>query len=234
MYFIIVISYVLVLLLTPAAVILSRWTGSRLALPLLTAIAGYFPFLLRIQVSLLDGFLILLWWTVILSILVLWFSRRQPELMRSLIWRSQEYSDSMFRWIETQQLPEGSTRQVLFFHFKQTLIYCALAFLSANFFALILGSALLNYMNFYVASLARASAKPRKALWMGWNPWSIIRVVSFLYLGIVVSTPMLWLLIPIPWKLRLALFAPGLAGIALDLVLKITLSKSWSLRLRKL
>ncbi|MCI0601601.1 hypothetical protein L0156_01160 [bacterium] len=233
MYFIIMISSLLVLILTSAAVLLSRWIQSRVALPVLTAIAGYFPFAMEAQVSFARGFLILVLWTLLLSVLILWFSRREPERMERLIWRSSEYSDSMMRWIETGELPEGSARQVIFFHLKQTVLYCVLAFLSLNFLALVLGSALLNYMNFYVAQLSRRSSRAGSALWMGWNPWSVIRVLTFLYLGMVVSAPTMWLLFAIPWSLSAVLLLPAVAGLLLDLFLKLTLARRWSLRLHK-
>lgn len=227
------ISSLLVLILTSAAVLLSRWIQSRVALPVLTAIAGYFPFAMEAQVSFARGFLILVLWTLLLSALILWFSRREPERMERLIWRSSEYSDSMMRWIETGELPEGSARQVIFFHLKQTVLYCVLAFLSLNFLALVLGSALLNYMNFYVAQLSRRSSRAGSALWMGWNPWSVIRVLTFLYLGMVVSAPTMWLLFAIPWSLSAVLLLPAVAGLLLDLFLKMTLARRWSLRLHK-
>jgi hypothetical protein len=222
------ISSLLVLILTPAAVLLSRWIQSRTALPVLTAIAGYFPFVMEAQVSFARGFLILVLWTLVLSVLILWFSRREPANAERLIWRSREYSDSMMRWIETGELPEGSPRQVIVSHFKQTILYCLLAFLSLNFLSLVLGSALLNYMNFYVAHLSKRSSRPGLVLWMGWNPWSVIRVLSFLYVGMVVSTSSMWLLFAIPWKLSFSLLLPGVIGLLLDLSLKLTLSRRWS------
>jgi hypothetical protein len=137
------ISTLLVLILTPTAVLLSRWIKSRAALPVLTAIAGYFPFVMEAQVSFVRGFLILVLWTLLLSVLILWFSRRDPQNSERLIWRSREYSESMMRWIETGELPEGSSRQVIVSHLKQTVLYSVLAFLSLNFLSLVLGSALL-------------------------------------------------------------------------------------------
>jgi hypothetical protein len=222
------ISSLLVLILTPTAVLLSRSIQSRAALPVLTAIAGYFPFVMEAQVSFTRGFLILVLWTLILSLLILWLSRMDPENWERLIWRSREYSDSMMRWIETGELPEGSPRQVIVSHFKQTVLYCLLAFLSLNFLSLVLGSALLNYMNFYVAHLSNRSSRPRLLLWIGWNPWSVIRVLSFLYLGMVVSAPTMWLLFSITWRPSFLLLLPGLIGLVLDLFLKLTLSHRWS------
>ena len=221
------VSCLLVLILTPAAVLLSRWIQSRAALPVLTAIAGYFPFVMEAQVSLVRGFLILVLWTLLLSVLILWFSRREPENWEGLICRSREYSQSMMRWIESGELPEGSPRQVIVSHLKQTLLYCALAFLSLNFLSLVLGSALLNYMNFYLAQLSKRSTRPGLVLWLGWNPWSVIRVLSFLYLGMVASAPTMWLLFAIHWRLSVSLLLPGLIGLFLDLFLKLTLSRRW-------
>lgn len=232
MYLIIVMSWALVLLLTIAAFFLARWISSRVALPLLVTIAGYFPFALEAQISFARGFLILLLWTFVLSVLVLFFSWKEPERMERMIWRAGEYSSGMFRWIQTGQLPEGSTLQVILFHLKQTLIYCLIAALSANFLGLLLGSALLNYMNFYVARLARESTNPLKAIFMGWNPWSVVRVLSFLWLGMVVSGLSMRLLFAIPWRLSYGLVIPPIIGIVLDLLLKILLSQSWSSRLR--
>ena len=226
------ISYGLVLLLTPAAFFLSRWIQSRLAFPLLAAIAGYFPFLLEAQNSFFRGYMLLLWWTLILSVIVLWFSMKDADKMMPLIWRSQEYTGSMMRWIDTGELPEGRPGRVLLFHLKQTAIYCLLAALSANFLALVLGAALLNYMNYYVAMYLRRTGGRVHGAFLAWNPWSVIRVLGFLYLGIVVSTPALWLLIPVPWRLSLRLLIPGIACLVLDVVLKIALSKTWSNRLQ--
>jgi hypothetical protein len=225
-------SSLLVLILTLAAVLLSRWLRSRAALPVLTAIAGYFPFVMEAQVSFERGFLILVLWILILSALILWFSRKDPENWEPLIWRSREYSDSMMRWIEGGELPEGSPRQVIVSHIKQTMLYCLLAFFSLNFLSLVLGSALLNYMNFYVSQLSNRSFRPGMVLWMGWNPWSVLRVLSFLYLGMVVSAPTMWTLFAIPYRFSITLLLPGLIGLLLDLFLKLTLSRRWSRYLR--
>jgi|GEM_PF-3269026 len=227
-------SWILVLVLTPVSVFLARWISSRSALLVLVTIAGYFPFVLEVQVSFLSGFLILFLWTVLLSVLILGLCRREPERMQRLIWRSSEYTSGMFRWIETGQLPEGSLKQVLFYHLKQTLVYCLIAVLSANFLALVLGSALLNHMNYYVARLAGKSSKPFRAFIMGWNPWSLVRVISFLWLGIAVSAPSLSLLFAIPWRFSFALVAPALAGILADFLLKLILAPVWSAKLRRL
>src|SRR5262249_55945876 len=144
-----------------------------------------------------------------------------------LIWKSEEYCSNMFQWIQTGQLPEGSDASVIFFHIKQTVIYGVLAAVSANFLSLLLGAALLNYMNYYVAQLARQSKNSGIAFLMGWNPWSVIRVVAFLWLGVILSLPLLS-----RSKFRFSDLLPGIAGVILEILLKITLSARWAGKLR--
>jgi hypothetical protein len=227
-------SWLLVLLLTPTAVFVSKWISSRAGMLVLPAISVFYPFIREARISFLNGFLILLFWTLLLSLVVSYLSFKQPQPMQNIIWRSREYAEGMFRWIETAELPEGSATQVLLFHLRQTLLYCAVALFTANFLALLLGAGLLNYMNYYVASFARRSSIPPIAFFLAWNPWSVVRVLSFLWLGMVVSAPSLAVLVPIPWKISLKLVAPAVIGLILDVVLKLSLSRMWSLKLRHL
>src|SRR5262249_6248261 len=146
--------------------------------------------LLEIQKSFLHAFAIVLCWTILLSISVIVLTIRNPARMEQSIWRSRSYSDSMFEWITSGQLPEGSSSQVVLSHIKQTVIYCLAGLISANFLSLFMGSALLNYMNFYVAEFYGKSLS-RSGAWKAWNPWSIVRVVTFLWIGVLVSVPIL-------------------------------------------
>lgn len=148
--------------------------------------------------------------------------------MADRIWRARDYSDGMFRWILTGDLPEGSAGAVVLAHLKQTALYCALTLLSANLLSLMLGSALLNTMNFYVAQLMRRSGNAAKALICGWNPWSIIRVSAFLWLGVVLSAPALHWAGKGTGAVSIAALSAGVAGILVDLALKLGLSRPWS------
>lgn len=207
---------------TYLAFVLAVWTEKKWALPLLTACASYFPFLIEVRVSVLRGFWLVLTWSVLLSSLVLFFSFRNPERMRKAIWRGDSYTEAMFGWIKTGKLPEGNTVSILLFHLRQTILYCVLAFASANFLSLLLGAALLNYMNFYVSQLALRSKRRVRAFVIGWNPWSVIRVVAFLWLGIVFSLPLLS-----PRDFTFGAMLPGIIGVILDVTLKILLSAYW-------
>lgn len=172
--------------------------------------------------------MVLLLWVVTQSVLVLFHSYRNPSQMGDLIWKGREYSESMFRWLDTRRLPEEGPFSVMLSHAKQALLYCASALVSANFLSMVLGSALLNYMNYYVAMLARQSRNKWIAFLLGWNPWSLIRVVSFLWLGVVLTLPLLRYLLPLTDSFSCRMLIAGLTGVFLDICLKLCLSAYWS------
>jgi hypothetical protein len=201
----------------------------------LPVIVVYYPFLMQLQESLVSSYLLLLFWALVLTGITLIASfRARTDVIGRLTWRAREYTEVMFAWIRTGVLPEGRPSSVVAFHAKQTMLYCVLALLSANLLSLLLGCALLNYMNCYVAALAQSSSSKGRAILMGWNPWSLIRVCAFLWLGIVCSLPLLSRVdLPVP-DFSYTMVLPGLAGVIADMALKIVLSRSWSRRLRTL
>lgn len=211
---------------------MSRWIHWKWFLPTATGCTVYYFFFREIRVSIQFGFALLLFWTVVQTIAVLLAAYCWPKLMARSIWRAESYTESMFNWIETGVLPEGPPASVVIFHVRQTLVYCALALISANFLSLVLGSALLNYMNYYVAQLALRSRKPLTAFILGWNPWSLIRVISFLWLGTVFGILFTSNIFILQYKFNWIWLIPGIAGVIADIVLKILGSPSWRLTLR--
>jgi hypothetical protein len=226
-------EYVLTIALTPVLFGLSIILGNRILFLLLCTIPAYVSYLLGLRSSIISAFVTLLIWTFIQSFLVIFSSLRSNNKMARLIFRSETYSESMFRWIKTGILPEGNSIQVIRIHLQQTLIYCVLAFVTGNLLSLIFGCMLLNYMNFYVAQFA-AQNKSWKAFVFGWNPWSVVRVVSFLWLGAVLGIPLLSYLWKMNIEFRFIWLVPGIIGVILDLILKLTVSDRWRIKLGRL
>jgi hypothetical protein len=224
------VLYVIVSLTTLGSILLARITKSPILLPVCTAAGVYYPFIREIQQSFQAAFTLLLFWSLLQSALVLAFIFVEPDAR--WIWKGREYTDSMFRWIESGDLPEGSAVQVIFFHAKQTILYVVLAIISANLVSLILGSSLLNYMNYYVAHFARRTSNPLFSIFMGWNPWSIVRVVAFLWLGVVCGSLLLRQFFPIPFHVTAGLILPPIIGVIVDVALKLTMGRWWSFRLK--
>src|SRR6266702_2332253 len=59
------------------------------------------------------------------------------------------------------------------------------------------GAVLMNFMSFYVASLARAGVPAGAVVLLGWQPWALCRVAAFCVLGVVLAEPLLGRLRPL-------------------------------------
>ncbi len=226
-------EYVLIIALTPVLFILAVLLGNRIMFVILCTIPAYVGYLLGLKNSVMSAFAVLLIWTFIQSSLVIFSSLRSTTKMAKLIFRSEPYTESMFRWIETGILPEGSLLRVIRIHIQQSLLYCMLALISGNLVSLIFGCMLLNYMNFYVSQLTLRK-KSWKAFVFGWNPWSIVRVLAFLWLGTALGVPLVSYVLKINVEFQFGWLVPGIVGVVVDLILKLTMSDSWRLRLGRL
>src|SRR5204863_1676515 len=101
------------------------------------------------------------------------------------------YRDEMFAWIRTGVGTEGSPRRFVPQHALHLGAFVLLSLLSASALSIAMGAVLMNYMGFYVASLARAGAPLWAVVLLGWQPWAIARVAAFSVLGVVLAQPLL-------------------------------------------
>jgi hypothetical protein len=98
-----------------------------------------------------------------------------------------------------------------------------------------MGAVLMNYMAFYVSSLARLGAPPRAVLLLGWQPWALCRVAAFATLGVVLAEPMLSRVVGAPRPPGVKRYlAWAAAGILADWALKAALAPLWGQWLRRL
>jgi hypothetical protein len=143
----------------------------------------------------------------------------------------------MFAWIATGQGTEGNPRAFLPQHLAHLAAFAGLSLVSASALSILAGAVLMNYMDYYVASLARAGVEPVWVALLGWQPWAICRVAAFCVLGVVLSEPLLARLGRAPRPTFSAL-CPWLlvaaGGILADWLLKAALAPTWGLELRAL
>ncbi|HET7617562.1 MAG TPA: hypothetical protein VFK20_03560, partial [Vicinamibacterales bacterium] len=73
-----------------------------------------------------------------------------------------------------------------------------------------------------------------RAAVLAWVPWALIRVASFVVLGVVLGAPLLARLFRFSYRLRdeWRWIALALAGLAADALLKWLLAPSWRLLIR--
>ena len=91
-----------------------------------------------------------------------------------------------------------------------------------------MGAALLNEMNAYVATLLRAARRRGRVLLLAWNVWSVVRVAAYVSIGAAAAVPLLRLA---GWRADASavsgLAVAGAIGVVVDLVLKLALSRSY-------
>jgi len=147
-----------------------------------------------------------------------------------LVLNGPEYKEEMFKWIKTGVGAEGDPRLFVKPKLVELAVFSLLSAVSAGFLGLLLGAYLLNYMNYYVGCLF-IHAKPGYTLTValaGWPVYAVIRVVGYVCLGTVLSTPLAAKLLKAKFSgrsLRRQLTVAA-AAIILDFILKATVANA--------
>jgi hypothetical protein len=210
--------------------------GQPLVLPLLNTAPAFVVMALRLRRGDRQGAAIaMLVWAASQAVFGTLSFALWPRPVDELILNGPAYRDEMFHWIRTGQGSEGSPRLFLPQHLLHLAAFVAVSLATASALSMVMGSLLMNYMSFYVASLARAGAPAWAVVFLGWQPWAICRVAAFCVIGVALSEPLLSRLARYPYpglgaSRRLLLWAG--AGILADWVLKATLAPWWGLWLR--
>lgn len=178
-------------------------------------------------------------WAVAVTISTVAAAAHSPDAAMRGIWHASAYRDEMLRWIATGSGAEADIVRFLPRVLVEYVLVVVLAALSAGIAALFLGSLLLGYMNGYVGwVVAHADPKtgPLAAALLGWPPWPMARVVSFILAGTAAAA---WgygrLYDRAGARPRVArLFTASLVFLSLDIALKWGLAPAWRVFLRAL
>lgn len=149
-----------------------------------------------------------------------------PEKAEKTVINGKNYKEEMFEWIRTDLGRESSPEDFIPQHLIHAGVFVILSLVSASFLSIIMGSIMVNYMNFYVSQLIIHSKNKAIPIIFGWHFWSLIRVFSFVILGVLLSEPLLSLIKkkrPQIGKEKF-LFSLAISGLLLDIVLKILFS----------
>lgn len=152
-----------------------------------------------------------------------------------LVLHGPEYRDEMLHWIRTGEGTEGDVRLFLPQHVLHLAAFLVLSLLTGSAVSMAMGAVLMNYMAYYVASLARAGVPAVTVLLLGWQPWAIARVAAFCAFGTVLAEPVLARVLGYPrpplraWR---GVLAAAALGILSDWILKASLAPHWGLWLR--
>lgn len=178
----------------------------------------------------------MLFWALCMAVVCIWGVVHFPEQARSSIFNGAKYQQQMFHWIKTGIGAEGDPGQFVPQHLIHFIVFCVLSAISAGFLSLLMGAVLMNYMSFYVGSLIAASSDTFKATVMGWHPWAIIRVASYVMLGVILAEPLICKIVKRDYNYSEVrpYFWIAITGIAVDILMKALLAPTWGLLLRRI
>jgi hypothetical protein len=152
-----------------------------------------------------------------------------PQRTAHLFINADAYQREMFTWVLTGIGPESTPSEFVPLHLRHAALFVVLSLLTGSVLSMPMGAVLMNYMGHYVGALAARSASPMAVLILGWHPWAVIRIASFVVLGVVLGGPVLARIGGFKSEVRAQ--APWIAlavgGILLDLLVKWLLAPTW-------
>ena len=222
---------------TLAATSIGFVAGNKIVLPVLQVAVAY-PVLFSLLTAEMRkrAFAAMLFWALCLGIVVVSACIRYPDAAARSIFYGTTYAQEMFHWIKTGEGAEGNPVQFVPVHLVHFVIFAIFSLLTASLLSLTMGALLMNYMSFYVGSVILASHDRFLAAVMAWHPWSVIRVISFVLLGVILAEPLICKIQKRDYDYAgvRRYFWIALNGLVLDILMKGLLAPWWGLTLRRL
>lgn len=204
--------------------------GVPLLLPILNTLAS-FPFMvlalrrgeLRLAVARM------LIWALTMAVVATLGSYRRPAQTGALILRGEAYRAEMFAWLATGQGAESNPSEFIPQQIGHAALFSTLALATGGVGAMPMGAVLMNYMGHYVGTLTAAGRRPAVTMILAWHPWAVIRVISFVVIGVVLAAPLLSRLgrFQVDSGAARTLLSCAGAGLVADIVLKTLLAPAW-------
>jgi hypothetical protein len=204
--------------------------GVPVLLPLLNTLAS-FPFMvlalrrgdLRLAVARM------LLWALTMAAVATLVSYERPVQTDSLFLRGQAYRTEMFGWVMSGQGAESRPSEFIPQQAGHAAAFSGLALVTGGAAAMPMGAVLMNYMGHYVGALAASSRRPVLTMILGWHPWAVIRVISFVVIGVVLSAPLLSRVarFKVDRQAARTLLTWAAAGLVADVLLKTLLAPAW-------
>jgi hypothetical protein len=237
------VTGVIIVVATVVSYMIGWLIGSPVLVPILNTAASY-PFMV---VALRRGDLpraitLMLIWAATMALCSTTMSFRSPAVTDRVFLGGEAYRIEMHAWVRTGVGAESTPSQFIPEHVWHAVAFAVLTLASGGALAMPMGAVLTNYMGHYVGTLAALGAHPAALMILGWHPWAVIRIVSFVIIGVVLSVPLLvrvarWrgasMQAPSAAQSR-HLLAWALSGLLLDIVVKAALAPAWQRLLLRL
>ena len=221
-------------LLVIAATLVSYAAGWSIGLPVLVPILNTlasYPFMIaalrRGELRLAVARMLI--WALTMGVAATALSFARPAETGQLFIRAQAYRAEMFEWVLTGRGAESTPSAFIPQHLGHAALFSTLTLATGGALGMPMGAVLMNYMGHYVGTLAETSAHPARTVLLAWHPWAVIRVISFVVIGVVLSAPLLSRIgkFRVDWMTGRRLLAWASAGLVLDILLKALLAPTW-------
>ncbi len=221
-------TQLVILGLTPLVPLLGLIPGGRWVLPLVAPLPLWPIFARAVRAGRFgQAFGFSMVWTALLSASVIAFTQLSPQAAADSILNAEPYRQEMFGWLENGFGKETTPSRFVPEHLLHLGGFVVLTAISGGYLGLALGAALVGYMSYFVGSFAASTGAPVLGSLVAWVPWSVVRVLSFVALGVVLARPVLlrraW---PFAARERRWLLI-ALAGILTDLLVKTLLAPAY-------
>ena len=173
-------------------------------------------------------------WALTLAVCATLLSYVDPARTDTLFIRGAAYRTEMFAWVLTGRGAESTPSLFLPQQAMHAALFALLAAATGGVLAMPMGAVLMNYMGHYVGALAAASAHPALTMVLGWHPWAVIRIASFVALGVILSMPLIARIAScdVDWCAARTPLVWACAGLFTDVVMKTLLAPAWQRLLR--
>jgi hypothetical protein len=179
---------------------------------------------------------LMLLWALLQAVAGTLAFRMWPARAEAVVIHGAAYREEMFHFIRSGEGAEGSLRLFLPQHVAHVATFVALSLATGSVLSIVMGAALMNYMDFYVASLSLHGVPALEVVCFGWQPYAIVRVAAFCTLGAVLAEPVLSRVLRYPYpglSAARTYVALALCGILTDWIVKATIAPYWGFRLRE-
>ena len=231
---------IVLLLATLVSYPVGLWLRQPWLLPVFNALPAYVVLVHRLRKGERGGAVrAMLWWAAALAIVgtvvFVWW----PEPIGDTVLNGPEYKNEMFSWIRTGRGVAANIRLFLPESLVRLGAFIVVGLGTGSAGAMVMGAALMNYMSYYVAALAKAGMPPWAVTLLGWPPWTIARVAAFVTLGVLLAEPLVCLVFPsakekLKAGTRAAYIMAAMSGILADWSLEFLLAPTWGRWLRAL
>jgi len=204
--------------------------GMPVLVPVLNTLASY-PFMvaaLRRGRS-REALALMIVWAITMGVCATLVAYAAPWRAGAIFLRGDTYREEMFAWVMTGRGAESTPSEFIPQQAGHAVLFVVLALATAGTLAMPMGAVLMNYMGTYVGSLAAASRHPAAAMLLGWHPWAIVRVASFVGLGVVLSAVLLSRVLGFQadWRFGRRVIVFATCGLVVDVALKAAFAPSW-------